>query len=339
MKTKILNLAYELCKIPSVTYEEQGVLLYLEKYFLNLGLKVQRLELAGSHHRYNLLVYKNQKSYYSAIFCTHLDTVRPFIAPRIDQEILWGRGSCDAKGIAACMIMTILAQLSAGFDDLALLLTVGEEESSDGAKSANSQLKNRARFLVVGEPTMLKAASAQKGSLVFDLISTGTEAHSALPHLGESAITKLINNIYNLNNYPWPTNINYGETFVNFGVLEGGHARNMLAKSARAQGIMRTVCSSEEMIKIMGSQLSAGVSIDIKSVCEPFLYTVPPGFESMIAGFGSDAPYLIDVGQAILIGPGNLELAHKENEHVGAEELFMGFKAYEKIAEFARSLS
>jgi len=339
MKDKIVNLAYELCKIPSPTYEEKDILEYLVLYFLKAGLKVERLELVGQKNRYNLLVYKNQKAYFSAIFCTHLDTVRPFIAPRIDQEILWGRGSCDAKGIAASMIMAQAAQLSAGFDDLGLLLTVGEEESSDGAKSANSLLKNRARFLVVGEPTQLKAASAQKGSLVFDLNAFGTEAHSALPHLGKSALTALIESIYKLTKYSWPKNNNYGETFLNFGILEGGQARNMLAKSACAQAIMRTVCGSAELIQIINSQLSSGVSLDIKSVCEPFLYVVPPGFESMIAGFGSDAPYLSDVAQAILIGPGSLELAHKENEHIGVDELVQGFEAYEKIAQYARSIN
>lgn len=336
MKNKILNLAYELCKIPSPTYEEQDILEYLVAYFNKAGLIVERLEISGQQDRYNLLVYKNPKSYFSAIFCTHLDTVRPFIAPHIEQEILWGRGSCDAKGIAASMIMAHSAQLSAGFDDLALLLTVGEEESSDGAKSANSLLKNRARFLVVGEPTKLKAASAQKGSLVFDLKASGIEAHSALPHLGKSALTALVNTIHRLNNYAWPQSNNYGETFLNFGILEGGQARNMLAKSAHAQGIMRTVCESQEIIEIINSQLSCGVSLDIKSVCEPYLYTVPPGFESMIAGFGSDAPYLSDVGQAILLGPGSLELAHKENEHMSAAELLEGFEAYQKIAEYAR---
>jgi len=337
MKNKILHLAYELCSIPSSTYEENNILIYLEDYFLRAGLNFERLKLAGQKNRYNILVYKNKKSFYNTIFCTHLDTVRPYIPPRIDQDILWGRGSCDAKGIAACMIMTLHAQISKGFEDLALLLTVGEEESSDGAKSANEHLRGMARFLVVGEPTMLKAASAQKGSLVFDLNAHGQEAHSALPHLGESAITKLVDSIYNINNYSWPKNNNYGETLVNFGILEGGQARNMLAKQARAHGIMRIVCESEYIIKILSSKLSAGISLDIKSICEPFLYTVPPGFESFVAGFGSDAPYLCDVGQPLLIGPGDLALAHKENEHISAQELLSGFKAYEKIADFSRS--
>lgn len=149
-----------------------------------------------------------------------------------------------------------------------------------------------------------------------DLNASGLEAHSALPHLGKSALTALVDTVYKLSNYAWPQSKNYGETFLNFAVLEGGQARNMLAKSAHAQGIMRTVCESQEFIQIINSQLSLGVSLDIKSVCEPFLYTVPPGFENRIAGFGSDAPYLSDVGQAILIGTGSLELAHKENEHI-----------------------
>src|SRR5262249_28091254 len=145
--------------------------------------------------RFNLFAYFEKRSRYSAILCTHLDTVAPFIEPKIEASLLWGRGACDAKGIAAAMIYAMLEQKDQGFLDLALLLTVGEEESSDGARAAQKRLAGGARFLIVGEPTELQAAFAQKGTVVFDLVTHGHEAHSAMPHLGESAIHSLINNL------------------------------------------------------------------------------------------------------------------------------------------------
>jgi acetylornithine deacetylase len=337
MPTRLIQQAYKLCCIPSVTGDEADVVNFLCTSLQHMGFTVEKLPV--DKERFNLFAYFTKKPRYTAIFCTHVDTVAPFIEPRIDEnkKILWGRGACDAKGIVATMIETLLAQHALGFDDVALLLTVGEEESSDGAKTCNLALRGRARFLVVGEPTELKAAYAQKGSLVFDLIAHGKEAHSSMPHLGDSAIHKLVGDIQKLLSYPWPTHKRFKETLLNIGHIDGGFVRNVVAPSAQAQAIMRTAQKSSDLLDIITKALSDGVVLKVHSSSDPFDYMVPDGFDSFLAGFGSDAPHLSALGKPILIGPGSLSLAHKPDEHISFTDLLDGVASYQKIAASLRA--
>jgi acetylornithine deacetylase len=71
-------------------------------------------------------------------FCTHLDTVPPYLPPRLEGDTLHGRGACDAKGIAAAMILAG-ERLRARGVPVALLFVVGEETTHDGAHAANAR--------------------------------------------------------------------------------------------------------------------------------------------------------------------------------------------------------
>lgn len=336
---KLEQLAFELCAIPSISYEEQAVVDFVSAWLKNAGLTVQKLPLTHDATRANLFVCAEEKPRYTALLCTHLDTVAPFIKPRLDEAsgVLWGRGACDAKGIAAAMIMALLNEREAGFADIALLLTVGEEEKSDGAKDVDKKLKDRAHYVIVGEPTELKAASAQKGSLVFDLYAEGLKAHSALPHLGDSAINKLIRALHELIEMGWPSDPLFGETLLNIGRIEGGFMRNMLADKACAHGIMRSAVPIGDLKRLLQGVLAADLRLDILSSADPFSYIVPQGFDTFVAGFGSDAPYLRSIGKPMLLGPGSLSLAHTDQEHMRLSDLHDGVRAYQRIVSSLRT--
>lgn len=332
----ILQLTYDLCAIPSISHDETQALSFLSLWLKQHGFIVETIPV--DEHRTNLFAYFESRPSYSVIFCSHIDTVAPFFAPSLDEnnERLYGRGACDAKGILACMIEAMLNEKARGFFDLALLVTVGEEEASDGAKACNEILKGRANFLVVGEPTDLKAAHAQKGMLVFDLIANGKEAHSSRPDLGESAIHRLVFHMNKLIDFPWPKNDQFGETLINFGEISGGTMRNVLAKRAQAKGIMRIAAQADEIISLIKNALGHEVVLEIKSATDPISFFHPPGFLSFLAGFGTDAPYLKDLGRPILLGPGSMDFAHKADESIGFQEIFAGIKAYENIATLCR---
>lgn len=333
------QLAFELCAIPSISNQEQSVVDFLSAWLQSVGLTVQKLPLTHDAQRANLLVFAEEKPLYTAMLCTHLDTVAPFIKPHWDEAsgVLWGRGACDAKGIAAAMIMALLNERAAGFADIALLLTVGEEEKSDGAKDVDPKLKGRARYVVVGEPTELKAASAQKGSLVFDLHAEGLKAHSALAHLGDSAINKLVRVLQDLMQTRWPNDPLFGETLLNIGHIEGGFMRNMVADRARAQGIMRSAVPIEHLWHQLQSVVKSAVRCELLSGADPFSYFTPAGFDTFVAGFGSDAPYLRSIGKLMLLGPGSLTVAHTDQEHIKLSDLHEGVRAYERIVRTLRT--
>ena len=122
---------------------------------------------------------------------THMDTVPPFFASNEDEDFLWGRGSCDAKGIIAAMIAAAEKLLAAGTRNFALLFLVGEERNSAGAKAAAATPRG-SRFLINGEPTDNRIALGSKGALRFEITARGKLAHSAYPELGDSAIHTLL---------------------------------------------------------------------------------------------------------------------------------------------------
>ncbi|MCA9507289.1 MAG: M20/M25/M40 family metallo-hydrolase [Myxococcales bacterium] len=330
LEESLSHLAFSLCDIPSLTFDEGAVLDFIVQWSRKHNFHCEKISLDTK--RFNLLIAVKKRPLYRTLLCTHVDTVPPFIAPSIEDGLLKGRGACDAKGIAACMLLVLKKMQNEGVDDVAVLLTVGEEEASDGAKKCNALLKGRARTVIVGEPTSLKAARAQKGSLVFDIVVQGKEAHSSLPAHGFSASHDMIHVLESMLKERWPKNDRFGETLLNIGMLKAGRARNTFAAEARAQCIMRLSESAEQILISLQSHLNSNTRLEIFSRSDPFDYKIPDGVPTFIAGFGSDAPYLRDVGSEImLIGPGSLEVAHQENEFMLINDIVSAYFMYLKM--------
>src|ERR1700730_17205587 len=157
--------------IESVTNNEAGVGEFLFRHLCPLarkyGGRVERLEVEAQ--RSNIFASWGTPV---VTLSTHMDTVPPFFPSHEDQEYLWGRGSCDAKGIIAAMICAVEELLSQGVSDLGLLLVVGEERNSAGARVAAKSPRG-SRYLINGEPTDNKLCLASKGALRFELVARG----------------------------------------------------------------------------------------------------------------------------------------------------------------------
>ena len=128
------------------------------------------------------------------VFCTHMDTVPPYIAPTYEDSVWRGRGTCDAKGQLISMYTACRQLEAAGCTGFGLLLLAGEETGSWGAK-AFSKTGFKAPYLIVGEPTENKMVSASKGTKSYDLVFRGTAFHSGYPQYGLSAVD-LFNEFY-----------------------------------------------------------------------------------------------------------------------------------------------
>ena len=159
---------------------------YLSKLAANSGGRVECMDVEAG--RFNVLAMWGHPV---VTLSTHMDTVPPFFASREDAEHVWGRGSCDAKGIIAAMIGAAEKLVSSGTRNIGLLFVIGEERNSAGAITASKSPRG-SRYLINGEPTENKLALASKGALRFEVIARGRLAHSAYPELGESAIEKLL---------------------------------------------------------------------------------------------------------------------------------------------------
>ena len=220
------ELTRALIDIESVTPNEERVGDYLFDYLSKLAARTNgRVEkIQVEPQRNNILATWGDPI---VTLSTHIDTVPPFFESREDATHIWGRGACDTKGIIASMIFATEALLASGVRGIALLFVVGEERNSAGALHAAKSGRG-SKFLINGEPTENKLALGSKGALRFEIIASGRMAHSAYPHLGESAIEKLLDALQKIRRIPMPRDPALGASTMNIGTIKGGRAPNVI---------------------------------------------------------------------------------------------------------------
>jgi len=260
-----------------------------------------------------------------------MDTVPPFIPSSEDPHRVYGRGSCDAKGIIAAQIAAAERLRQEGVY-VGLLFVVGEEKDSLGAKFAN-QRSPGFRFLVNGEPTENRIAVASKGTLRIDVTAHGRMAHSAYPELGESAIDKLLEALRRLRAMKLPVVEGIGPSTLNIGMIEGGRAPNVIPDYARAQLLYRLVGPADALRREIEQSVSDLATVE--SVLEtPFVHLrTLDGLPTMTAAYTTDIPWLTNWGEPLLIGPGSIHVAHTDGEYVEKKQLHEAVELYCRIAK------
>lgn len=263
---------------------------------------------------------------------THLDTVPPFFPSREDDSRIFGRGSCDAKGILAAMIFAAELLLAAGTRNFALLFVVGEERSSVGAQKAAADSRG-SQFLINGEPTENHLAIGSKGALRYELGAHGKLAHSAYPELGHSAIHALLDALADVRTIEMPTDAILGATTLNVGTISGGRAPNVVADEARAEIMFRIVGDPEELRRAVER-----IAMTHKIAAREVLFTPAvrlgalPDLPTTVVAFTTDVPEFDGTwGQPYLIGPGSIHLAHTADEHIPKKQLIDAVEIYARM--------
>src|ERR1700739_4989528 len=173
-------LTRRLVDIESISGNEGSVGAELYEVLSNMGYTTHKMPVA--HERFNVVATIDGQNP-ELIFSTHMDTVPPFIPSSEDHDNIYGRGSCDAKGIIAAQIAACQRLRKEG-RAVGMLFLSGEEGDSLGAKVANESPRG-SRFLINGEPTENRIGLASKGALRVEIVAHGRMAHSAYPELGE----------------------------------------------------------------------------------------------------------------------------------------------------------
>ena len=266
----------------------------------------------------------------SVVFSTHFDCVPPFFPSRVEDDRLYGRGSCDAKGILAAQVTAVDRLRREGETRVGMVFVVGEERGSDGAKAANSAA-NGCRFLVDGEPTESRLGLATRGMLRLRLLASGRAAHSSFPELGESAIDKLLDALVALRSIELPYDSVLGRTHYTVGLISGGVAPNVVSPSAEAEIMFRTVSDGSAVRKAVQA-LESCVTIDHVLEAPPVRMTTVPGFEAVVFPYTTDIPFLPAWGEPLLFGPGSIHVAHTADEFIAIPELQSAVSHYLAIA-------
>lgn len=322
----VVSLAAELLAIQSTTGSEAGVVDFVSRWLLGRGWNVTLQEVTPG--RANVWA---SRSGGGVTFSTHLDTVPPYLPPRLEAKRLYGRGSSDAKGIAAAMMVAADRLVDAGEKRVELLLVVGEEKGSDGARAANN-LGTKSRYLINGEPTRSKLASGAKGSLRATIRTRGREAHSAYPHLGRSAIEPMIELLPTLRELPLPSDPVLGETTVNIGTIRGGTEANVIPAHAEAEIMFRLVSDVGPIKKMVLDWAKGRAEVEFGSHIPAQRFATVSGFETEPVAYTSDIPLLSNWGEPFLFGPGSIHVAHTPDEYIDVDELRASVDAYQRLA-------
>jgi acetylornithine deacetylase len=318
----------QLIDIESISGNERAIGEFLFAELGGMGFSAEKLPVAEG--RSNVYAIPPEQPH-EIVFSTHMDTVPPFIPSSEDSDRVYGRGSCDAKGIIAAQIAAAL-RLRAEGKYVGLLFLVGEERDSLGAKVANHRQPG-CKFLITGEPTENRLAIASKGAFRVELIARGRMAHSAYPELGESAIDKLLDALARIRKINLPSDPEIGPCTLNVGMITGGRAPNVIADYAQAELLFRMIGPFEQLRAQIVE--AAGKIAEVRFVLEIPCIRLRglDGLPSMVASFTTDIPALSNWGQPLLVGPGSIHVAHTEGEYVEKKQLTDAVDLYCLIVE------
>ncbi|KAG8624096.1 hypothetical protein KVT40_009072 [Elsinoe batatas] len=351
----LINLHKNLTEIESISGNELAVGKWLTQSLESQGYQVEAQEVAKD--RYNIFAWPGKNRNPRLLITSHIDTVPPFIPYNTTSTkastTISGRGSVDAKGSVAAMIIAangLLDSVEVTPNDFAFLFVVGEEVHGDGMRAAN-KLNLTPKSIIFGEPTEGKLASGHKGITVFEVKAQGKAAHSGYPWLGRSAnqvLVRALNALLDLEP-SLPKSDRYGVTTLNIGQITGGVAANVVAEEARAKVAIRIADGSPEDIQDMVTKAVEDATKDFrddkgnKVVSLDFLGVgygpVPldtdvPGFDKEAVNYGTDVPNLkvtVDGQKRYLYGPGSIHVAHGANEALTLADLELAVKDYKRL--------
>ena len=354
-----MNFFHRILSVDSTSGKEAELADMLSVELAAPGRKVEVFEVGDGTR--NIMVSWGEPK---VVFCTHMDTVPPYISPVFSDTRVTGRGTCDAKGQIFAMYEACKALEAKGCEGFALLLLAGEETGSFGAKAFSAMAAESGKmwdYVIVGEPTDNCMASAAKGTKSFEVTFTGQPCHSGYPKNGQSAIMHFNDFVNALRSIVFPMNPVLGETTWNIGKLLSDNPQNILSDRLTCRVYFRTTFESDQMVcnimkNIAGPdaklrfgrpRVQDGSDVVAKEVAPwqkamsvtafggdtPSHFEVLDGFMSKPVAFGSDAPQLTCFRNKILCGPGSILVAHREEEFVDIHDLQNAIDQYVAIYE------
>jgi acetylornithine deacetylase len=272
---------------------------------------------------------------------------------------LYGRGACDTKAFIACALVAAERTGAAKLPKPAgLIFTADEEVGCLGAKMLLEAKKGQARRAIVGEPTSLTPVRANKGYCLAEVTVTGKEGHSAYPDSGVSAIYGAARLISRLEDYArgelrTDTDASFEPPFttLSVGVVQGGRAKNVIpgactftlewrplpkqAPDVVPKSVQRMVTDLQRAYPALRFDVRVlrtdrGVETSPTAEVVAFL-AKETGRQPITVSFGTEAPQMTALGaEAVVFGPGNIQVAHQTGEFVPVAELLRCEEILEK---------
>ncbi|KAK7711257.1 hypothetical protein SLS63_012690 [Diaporthe eres] len=298
---------------------------------------------SSKHHGGSSTTTTDTKPDPKVLVTSHIDVVPPHIPYSIaDGKVtrnttIAGRGSVDAKGSVAAQLTAVEDLLARGLlapEDAMVVYVVGEERYGDGMRAFSERAKSSSltfKAAIFGEPTENKLACGHKGGLSCEVTATGKAGHSGYPWLGKSANEVLLRGLLKVLETDLGSSEKYGNTTVNIGLIEGGVAPNVIPAHASASLMCRVAVgpqeSGHESVREKIKEVLASVDDEALSVDCPG----GVGFDTIVANYGTDIPYLDGNHTRYLYGPGTILVAHGDNEALTVGDLEDAVEGFQKL--------
>ncbi len=321
----IVMFTKKLVEISSVSGNESELAVFISE-MLSKDFKIQKQKVGNAC---NIIATRGNPR---IIFNTHLDTVPGKIAITEDEFYLTGRGSCDAKGSMAAMILSAIESAKEGMTNFGLVFDVCEETDFSGVKEALNLVKPE--IVVIGEPTNREIVIGQKGLLGIKIICKGKAAHGSTPEIGECANTKLIFALQKILALKLPEDERLGKTTLNIGLINGGNAINVIPNYAEATLEFRTTVSNEKVITLLACVKNIA-DIEIMYSYESVIMedTHDVNLSKTVVPYFTTLYFWSKIAKAFVFGPGDPAYAHMENEKVEKKQIVEAKEVYKKLLQ------
>lgn len=397
-KPWLIDFLSGMLRIPSLSGQEQDAVEHLFQELSSLGINVLKLPIEPQitkhsnysnplgeldyHNRCNLKVQSHSHGLQGVptiAFNTHIDVVPPstnhtdpFIPSYVGNGLLSGRGSVDAKGQIAVLVLLLRAIEEFGPlpQNIVGHIVVEEEIGGNGTLSILKEDEHfTADFLFNLEPTDLRIKSSARGALWFEMTFFGEPSHSGSPTPAKSAITKAIAGIELLTEYHqklWQASRDYGlfsahpnPMPLTIGRFNAGKYPSMVAEKAVVSGVLGFLPNTTkaqvmtEVKDLFVKPENAWITKDMKldftyrhngfetSIENPILASLAkvchsmglnPSFDAMTAS--SDAIYYSELGiPSVIFGPGKISVAHSNQERIDINEILLAVEVIYKTLE------
>ncbi len=321
-KIDAIQLLTKLIDIPSPSGNE----IELNKYLFNLLKKMdfdsvekQQVDAGG----FNIVAKKGNPK---LAMLAHTDVVSPHIPATVKDNKIYGRGSCDTKSCITAMICAAQKALNENIANFAMYFTVGEEKDFRGVKKLVKH--ENVPFTIVGEPTQLDAVNGHFGIYVLKIISKGKKAHTSNPQKGENAIKKLLKELDKVKDFKAENG-----SLMTLVKIKGGAADNIVPDLAQAEYSFRiSPNDNNNYYKIFKNKLGKDVEFKKGLELKPVLTEIPDKLQFL--GKDKTVKYATELSfldKGMVLGPGNIEYAHADNEHIQIKELRKAVEIYFKI--------
>jgi len=339
-----ISLLQQLIAISSISKEEKNVADFLERFIEIKGYNVCRKE-----NNLWILSPGFDSSRPTILLNSHIDTVKPVVgwthnplSPVFENGKLYGLGSNDAGASVVSLLHTFF-YLSQKQQNYNLIFAATSEEEISGEKGLKSLLNELPKidFAIVGEPTGMNLAVAEKGLMVLDCIVHGKAGHAARNE-GDNAIYKALSTIEWFKNYEFQQKSDLlGAVKMTVTQINAGTQHNVVPDKCSFVVDIRSneIYSNQEILEEIRRHIDCEVqprSTRLSSTATPLNHPiVKRGLELNLTKYGS--PTLSDQSlmpfPSLKIGPGESARSHTADEYILLEEIAKGIEIYIRLLD------